>query len=385
MDRIFYFDNSATTKPCQEAVNAMVEAAECFGNPSSLHKLGINAENILKSARKTIAASLGCEDKNIYFTSGGTESNNIAILGTAFRKKSIGTHVITTRTEHPSVLNAFEHLASLGWTVSYLDVDKNGIISLDQLRSLMTPKTTLVSIAHVNNEIGSLQPIEQAGAIIAKASPRCSFHVDCVQSYMKIPLNLKRAQVSLASISAHKVHGFKGTGALYVANGVNVDNVNYGGGQERGLRSGTENVAGIAAFSAAVTADRQKIAKGGFEHLRSMHSILHDAIAERDNITVMCDREHSAPHIISISAKNVRGEVLLHALENKGFYVSTGSACSSHKQNISHVLKATGTSPEVASGVIRISMSFDNTEDEVRALVAELDDTISELERYSQK
>ncbi len=385
MDNIFYFDNSATTKPCRAAVDASVNAAVNFGNPSSLHKLGVDAENLLKAARKSIAATLGCEDKNIYFTSGGTESNNIAIIGTACRKKSIGKHIITTKIEHPSVLNAFEFLEQNGWEVSYLDVDENGLISLEQLRSILTPKTTLVSIAHVNNEIGTVQPIEKAGSLIKQLSPKASFHVDCVQSYMKIPVNLKKANISLASISAHKVHGFKGTGALYVANGVNIDNINYGGGQERGLRSGTENVAGISAFGAAAEWNKQRIAQGGFDHLNNMHNALFDAFEGNDSITIMCAREHCAPHIISISARNVRGEVLLHTLESKGFFVSTGSACSSHKRAMSHVLKARGTSPAIAEGMVRISLSFDNTMDEVNLLIATVNEAVAELEKYAQK
>ena len=381
----YYFDNSATTKPCEDAVEAIKNAAEVYGNPSSLHKLGILAENILKSSRKTIAASLGCDEKNIYFTSGGTESNNIAIIGTAYRKQSIGKHIVTTKTEHPSVLNAFEFLESQGWSVTYLDVDSNGVISLSQLKECLTPKTVLVSMAHVNNEIGSIQPIDEVGAIIKNNSPRCSFHVDCVQSYLKIPLNLKRAGVSLASFSAHKVHGFKGSGALYVADGTNVDNVNYGGGQERGLRNGTENVAGIAAFAAAVTHNRKLISRGGFDTLNELHNKLFDAFEAMDDVSIMCDREHCAPHIISVSAKNVRGEVLLHTLESKDIYVSTGSACSSHKRNMSHVLKARGTSADVAQGVIRISLSLDTNADDVEHLIKCYRESIDELNKYAQK
>lgn len=385
MDNIFYFDNSATTKPCDEAVEAMINASHVFGNPSSLHRLGIQAENILKDSRHAIASSLGCDDKYIYFTSGGTESNNTAILGTAYRKKSIGMNVVTLKTEHPSVLNAYKYLEALGWHVTYLNVDKNGIIDIDELCSVLDTHTTLVSMAHVNNETGTVQPIERVGQLVKKLAPRASFHVDCVQSYMKIPINLKKANVSLASFSAHKVHGFKGCGALYVADGVNIDNINYGGGQESGLRSGTENIPGIAAFAAAVKKNRSIIASGGAVHLQKMHDMMYDTFEQADNITLMCSRECSAPHIVSISAKNVRGEVLLHTLESKGFYVSTGSACSSHKRSMSHVLQALGTSPDVAQGVIRISLSFDNTEDEVTGLINAINEAVAELERYAQK
>lgn len=384
-NKIFYFDNSATTKPCRDAVEAIVKSAEIFGNPSSLHRLGISAENILKGARHTIAQSLMCDDKNIYFTSGGTESNNTAIIGTAYRKKSIGKHIVTLKTEHPSVLNAFKFLENSGWDVTYLDVDKNGTVDISQLESVLTSHTVLVSMAHVNNEIGTIQPIEKVGQIIKKAAPRASFHVDCVQSYMKLPLNLKKANVSLASFSAHKIHGFKGCGALYIANGVNIDNINYGGGQESGLRSGTENIPGISAFSAAINWNRKTISDGGFENMKQMHEMLYDAFEPLENITLMCERSCSAPHIVSISAKNVRGEVLLHALESNGFYVSTGSACSSHKHSMSHVLQAVGTSHDIAQGVIRISLSFENTCDEVMKLIAEIKNTVSELEKYAQK
>ena len=380
-----YFDNSATTEPCDYAVSAMLDAAKNFGNPSSLHKPGISAENILKDARKTLAQSLRAEDKCFYFTSCGTESNNTAIIGTAYRKKSIGTHIITTKTEHPSVLNAFRFLESQGWSATYLDVDKNGIVDIDMLKRSITSKTVLVSMAHVNNEIGTVQPIEQVGKIIKQCNPRCHFHVDCVQSYMKIPIDLKTANVSLASFSAHKIHGFKGCGALYVAPGINIDNIIYGGGQERGMRSGTENVGGIAAFAAAIRWNNEEAAAKGKDYLAKLHDMLYDAFENTDNISVMCERNTCAPHICSISARNVRGEVLLHTLEKRGFYVSTGSACSSHKKNISHVLQAIGTSRETAEGVIRISLSYSNTKESVEALINAVKESVHELEQYIQK
>ena len=380
-----YFDNSATTEPCDYAVEAMLDAAKNFGNPSSLHSMGISAENILKSSRKILAQSLKVEDKCFYFTSCGTESNNTAIIGTAYRKKSIGTHIITTKIEHPSVLNAFKFLESQGWSATYLDTDKNGRVDLDMLKRSLTSKTVLVSMAHVNNEIGTVQPIEEVGNIIKQSNPRCHFHVDCVQSYMKIPIDLKKANVSLASFSAHKIHGFKGCGALYVQPGVNIDNIIYGGGQERGMRSGTENVAGIAAFGAAIRWNNEEISKKGIGYLGSLHDMLYDAFEECDNITLMCERNVCARHICSISARNTRGEVLLHALEKEGFFVSTGSACSSHKRNISHVLQATGTPRDVAEGVIRISLSYSNTPEEVRALIEAVKNAVRELEQYIQK
>lgn len=380
-----YFDNSATTEPCDYAISAMIDAAKNFGNPSSLHSLGISAENILKEARNTLARSLNSESKYFYFTSCGTESNNIAIIGTAYRKKSVGNHIITTKIEHPSVLNTFKFLEAQGWNVTYLDVDKNGIVDSDMLKRSLTSKTVLVSMAHVNNEIGTVQPIEQLGKIIKQYAPRCHFHVDCVQSYMKIPIDLKAANISLASFSAHKIHGFKGCGALYIAPGINVDNVLYGGGQERGMRSGTENVGGIAAFAAAIRWNNDEIAKKGADHLKKLHDMLYDAFEEYDNISVMCERNVCAPHICSISAKNVRGEVLLHSLEKDGFFVSTGSACSSHKKNISHVLQAVGCSREKAEGVIRISLSYSNTEEEVYALINAVKRSVQELEQYIQK
>lgn len=380
-----YFDNSATTEPCDDAVCAMTNAAKNFGNPSSLHSLGIAAENILKEARDTLAGSLRSESKYFYFTSCGTESNNIAIMGTAYRKKSVGNHIITTKIEHPSVLNTFKFLEAQGWNVTYLDVDKNGLVDPDMLKRYLTNKTVLVSMAHVNNEIGTVQPIEQIGKVIKQCNPRCHFHVDCVQSYMKIPIDLSAANVSLASFSAHKIHGFKGCGALYVGPGVNVDNVLYGGGQERGLRSGTENVGGIAAFSAAIRWNKKEIASKGANYLRAMHDMLYDAFEADDNISVMCRRDVCAPHICSISAKNVRGEVLLHSLEKEGFFVSTGSACSSHKKNISHVLQAIGCSREKAEGVIRISLSYSNTPEEVEALINAIKKSVCELEQYIQK
>ncbi len=379
-----YFDNSATTEPCEYAVSAALDAVKNFGNPSSLHALGIAGENIIKSSRKQIADSLKVDDKCIFFTSGGTESNNTSIIGTAYRKKSVGTHLITTEIEHPSVLDAFKFLETQGWSVTYLKVDKNGVVDLEQLKRSMTSKTVLVSMAHVNNEIGTVQPIVEAGNIIKRANPRCHFHVDCVQSYMKIPIDLKKANASLASFSAHKIHGLKGVGALYVAPGVNIDSLVHGGGQERNLRSGTENVPGIAAFGAAVKWNIEEQRKDA-EHLNKLHGILYTAFGEMPNVTVMCDKALSAPHICSISAKDTRGEVLLHSLEKLGFYVSTGSACSSHKRNMSHVLAATNTSREVAEGVIRISLSHQNTEEEVYDLIEAVRSTITELEKYIQK
>ncbi len=378
-----YFDNSATTEPCEAAINGFLKGVAAFGNPSSLHNLGIEAENLLKDARKTLAASLKADEKCFYFTACGTESNNTAIIGTAYRKKSIGMHVITTKIEHPSVLNAFAFLEKNGWSVTYLDVDKNGVVDMDQLERSVTPKTVLVSMAHVNNEIGTIQPIEKVGAIIKAKNPRCHFHIDCVQSYMKIPIDLKKANVSLASFSAHKIHGIKGVGALYVASGVLIDNINYGGGQERGLRSGTENVPGIYAFGEAIKWNLAEQKRLGSDHLLKLHAMLEDAFENDENITVLCDKEHSAPHIMSISAKNVRGEVLLHTLEHECFYVSTGSACSSHKRTMSHVLSSVGTSKEVAEGVIRISLSYQNTQEETQALIDAVKKAVKELELYA--
>ena len=382
-EEIYYFDNSATTEPCQAAVDAVLYAAEHFGNPSSLHRIGMRAENLIKSARKTIAEILHTQEQCITFTAGGTEANNMAILGTAYRRKSIGKHLITTAIEHPSVLNAFQFLQSQGWEVTYLPVDVRGLIRIEDLKNALTPKTTLVSVAHVNNEIGTIQPIAEIGALIRKLSPKCYFHVDCVQSFLKIPIDLQGANVSLASFSAHKVHGFQGTGALFMAPGVNIDPIIYGGGQERGLRSGTENVAGISAFAAAAQWNHQLIQQGGEAAMKQMSALLHDTFENNEDFKVLCPQDVSAPHIISISRKKVRGEVLLHALEQKGFYVSTGTACSSHKRAMSHVLAAVGCTAQEAEGVIRISLSHTNTIDQVKKLCQAILETTEELAKYA--
>jgi cysteine desulfurase len=385
---VYYLDNSATTRVRQEAALAVMGAmTDSFGNPSSLHGLGLAAEQLVKKARGQVAALIGAPPAAIFFTSGGTEANNLAILGAARTYRQRGRHIITSATEHPSVLETCRALEREGFSVTYLPVDDQGRVSPNQVEDALTDETILVSIMHVNNEIGTIQPVEEIGRRL-KARGRILFHIDAVQSAGKLPLQVDRLGCDLLTLSSHKIHGPKGIGALYVRPGLRLEPILHGGGQERGLRSGTENVPGIAGFGAAAQAALQELA-GTPDRLRRLklelikkleESGLRFAVNGPDPAS-----DWAAPHVLNLSFAGVdRGEVLVHALEQHGVFVSTGSACHSKHASVSHVLEAIGCSRERSGGAIRISLSPLTGEAEIDAFVSAARATVPELAAISK-
>lgn len=374
---MIYLDNAATTKPSQRAAEAMMMAVSDFGNPSSLHGLGLQTEKLINSARDNIANMLGVNSKNIYFTSGGTESNNLAVYGVANSLKRRGKRVITSTIEHPSVMESFKRLENDGYDVCYLGVDKDGIVNLDDLAGLLTEDTILVSIMHVNNETGVIQPIERISAMVREKSPHCIIHCDCVQSFGKIPVKPDKMGVDMVSISAHKIHGFKGTGALYT-NYARITPLIRGGEQQNEVRPGTENVGGILAFSAAASECEINI-----EKMREKRNLMRDLLCEKlDNVKINGSCEHNSGSVLNVSFIGIKAEILLHSLERHEIYVSTGSACSSHKPQPSHVLLAMGVEQKAVDGAIRISFSQNTTLDEIRTAAEIIAEEVSVIRRY---
>lgn len=381
MNREVYFDNSATTKPFDAICDEIGEIiCSCYGNPSSLHGKGVNAENILKNSRKTIAGSLGVDSGEIFFTSGGTESNNIAILGTVEAcRKRLGT-IITTSIEHASVLETCKYLEKQDANVLYIPVDSEGIINLDILKKYLdSNRVSLLSIMHVNNEMGSIQPIEEI--IKLKKTYGFVLHIDAVQSYCKVDTASICRHADFLSVSGHKIHALKGSGVLYAKKGSRVEPPYHGGGQEGSIKPGTENMAGIWSLGCAVEINSSG-KYGDFDKVRILKEnlvgrILEEVPGTRLNGTL--NREKSAPHIANISFKDIPGEVMLHALEGKGIYVSTGSACSSKKSGQSHVLTAMGMNRDNAGSSVRFSLSLLNTGDDVDYCVEAVKDSVSRL------
>ena len=335
-----YFDNGATTRTFPEVREIMSEVMDIeYGNPSSMHRKGYQAEQYVKEAREIIARSLKVEPKEIYFTSGGTEANNMALIGAAMANKRSGKHIISTCIEHASVYNPLGFLEEEGFEVTYLPVDQRGIVDPEQLQAALRPDTILVSIMCVNNEIGAVEPVAEIGQRIKKYNPEIIFHTDCIQAYGKMKCFPKKWKVDLLSVSGHKIHGPKGVGFLYVKEGTKIKPIIWGGNQQSGMRSGTENVPGIAGLGCATrivyTDHKEKT-----EHIRQVK----DHFIERvmNELTEVKNNSGEAPHIASVSFPGVRSEVLLHALEEKGIYVSAGSACSSNKPQISGTLKGIG-------------------------------------------
>ncbi|HEX2925102.1 MAG TPA: cysteine desulfurase family protein [Ruminiclostridium sp.] len=372
MNKEIYLDNSATTKPFDDVVEYIAKVSrEYYGNPSSLHTKGIEAENLVKKARGQIAEALKADMRDICFTSGGTESNNLAILGYLKANPRAGKHIITSEIEHPSVLEVYKLLAAEGYRVDYIPVDGNGVVRLDVLKDTISNETSIISIIHTNNETGSVQPIEEISKIRKLICPNAVIHVDAVQAFGKTVINPLACNVDLLSFSSHKIHGPKGVGGLYIRKGLKLKPVLIGGGQEATLRSGTENVPGICGFGLAA----EKI----FSELQKNYSkitVLRDHFVKRIKETfveaAVNSPENASPYIINVSFPNLKSEVLLHHLEQKNIFVSTGSACSSRKTHHSHVLKAMGVSPRYIDGAIRFSLSHTNS-------ISEMDETIEAL------
>ena len=380
-----YLDNSATTACFTEAAQLMHRIlCEDYGNPSSLHHKGVEAEAYLRYADETFAKLLKADEKEIFFTSGGTESDNIAVIGAAMANHRSGRHVITTRIEHPAVLQPMAYLEGQGFEVTYLSVDREGRISLDELADAVRSDTILVSIMHTNNEIGSIQSIAEAGALIKKKNPGTLFHVDAVQGFGKVRLYPKKMQIDMLSASAHKIHGPKGVGLLYLREGAKVSPVMYGGGQQRGMRSGTENLPGIAGFAKSAELVYQNLDQD-VERMYALREELTNSVKNIPDVIINgCPGREGAAHIVSVSFRGVRSEVLLHALEERGIYVSAGSACAAHKPQPSATLKAIGVEKELLHATIRFSLSGFTTREEIAYTCQNLEEIVPKLRRYTR-
>ena len=381
-----YFDNSATTKVFDCVRDIVVKTmTEDYGNPSARHKKGMEAEQYVRQAASQIAKTLRVQEKEILFTSGGTESNNMALIGAAMANRRAGNHLITTCIEHASVYNPMAFLEQQGFEVTYLKVDGEGHISLKELEESIRPDTILVSVMHVNNEVGAVEPVAEIGALIHRVNPEILFHVDAIQSYGKYEIRPKREHIDLLSVSGHKIHGPKGVGFLYIDQRVKIHPLLYGGGQQRDLRSGTENVPGIAGLGAAAEEIYRDHA-GKVEHLVKLKNHMITRMGEIPEATVNSRMDlESAPQIVSVSFAGVRSEVLLHALEEKGVYVSSGSACSSNHPAISGTLKAVGVKKELLDSTLRFSFGMFNTLEEVDYAVDVLKELLPVLTRYRRR
>lgn len=383
-----YLDNSATTR-CLDSAAALMAGILCtdYGNPSSLHHKGVQAEEYVRHAREVIAKTLKVTPKEIFFTSGGTESDNLALRGAAYANARQGKHLITTSIEHPAILNTMQYLEQQGFEVTYLPVDENGKIRLPDLEAAIRPDTILVSIMHTNNEIGALEPIAEAGELIKRVNPNTLFHVDAVQGYGKAKILPKRMKIDMLSVSGHKIHGPKGIGFLYVGDRVKIRPIVFGGGQERGLRSGTENVPAIAGMGKAAEEMYQNL-DTDLDRMYALKQRLADGIFTMENVRIngLCGRD-SAPHVLSVSFAGVRSEVLLHALEEREIYVSAGSACASNHPDTagSATLRAIGLPKELLNSTIRFSLSVFTTEEEIDYTVQVLHELVPMLRRFTRR
>ena len=381
-----YFDNSATTRCCPEAAEIMMRTlTEDFGNPSAMHRKGVEAERYVREAAETIAALLKVQPKEILFTSGGTESDNLSLIGGAFANQRAGKHIITTSVEHPAVENPAAFLEEQGFEVTRLPVDHRGVVRLDALTQALREDTILVSVMMVNNETGAVMPISEIAEIVHRKNPRILFHVDAIQGFGKYRIFPSRMGIDLLSVSGHKFHGPKGVGFLYIRSGVKVRPMILGGGQQNGMRSGTDNVPGIAGMAAAaekVCTDMEKKT----EHLRCLKKRMAEGLQEIPEVRINgMALEEGAPHILSVTVPGVRSEVLLHALEEKSIYISAGSACSSHKRRPSAVLTAMGLPKADIESTVRISFSEENTMEEVDYALQSFGEIVPLLRRFSRR
>lgn len=381
-----YLDNSATTR-CYDDVAQLTHKIMCedYGNPSSMHNKGLEAEQYLRYASETLAKLLKVSEKEILFTSGGTESDNIALIGTAMANHRRGRHLITTKIEHPAILQPMAYLENQGFQVTYLPVDHEGKISLQDLERAIRPDTILVSIMHTNNEIGSIQPIAEAGELIKRVNPQTLFHVDAVQGFGKFRIYPARMDVDMLSVSAHKIHGPKGVGFLYIRKGAKVSPIIYGGGQQKGMRSGTENVPGIAGLAKAAELVYQNLDED-MERMYGLRDMFVQGVSGIEDVKINgCPGREGAAHIVSLSVRGIRSEVLLHALEERGIYVSAGSACSSNKPQTSATLKAVGVERDLLDSTIRFSFSVFTTAEEIQYTIQTLCELVPTLRRYTRR
>ena len=381
-----YFDNSATTKVLDCVKDAVVDAM-CvnYGNAAAKHRKGVEAENLIREAKKAIADTLKVQEKEILFTSGGTESNNTALIGTALANRRAGKHLITTGVEHPSIYNTMSFLEEMGFEVTYLPVDHLGHISLEDLEKAIREDTILVSVMYVNNEVGAVEPIEAISQCIKKKNPKTLFHVDAIQAYGKYKIRPKKQGIDLLSVSGHKIHAPKGVGFLYIRDGVKIRPILFGGGQQKGMRSGTENVPGCVGLGVAAR-EAYKDFDARIEKLYTLREHLIAGLKPLGGVTLNGSEDRTnAPQIVSASFEGVRSEVLLHALEDKGVYVSSGSACSSNHPGISGTLKGIGVKKELLDSTIRFSLGDLNTEEEVDYAIGVLGELLPVLRRYQMK
>ncbi|GKZ04436.1 cysteine desulfurase [Paraclostridium bifermentans] len=373
-----YLDNSATTKPYEKVVEKMVYALTTdYANPSAVHKKGVEVEKNIKKIRQEIARSIGCKDKEIIFTSGGTEANNTIIRGIANLHKKRKNHIITTNIEHPSVLRTMEDLEEQGFEVTYLKVNDKGTVNIDDVKNAIKENTILISMMHVNNEIGSIQPIKEVGKYLSTLKEKVYLHVDAVQSFAKINFKPSRYNIDFMSVSGHKLHGPKGIGFMYVKENNKIKPMLTGGGQEIGIRSGTENVAGIYGLGEAIDIIMSDL-NSKIEKIEKLKVLLKDFIVENIDDIKVNSPDDGVCHILNISFKDVKGEVLLHHLAQQGVFVSTGSACSSKKKG-SHVLNAIGLTPQEIDGAIRFSLSDMTTEEEINEACEIIKKSVEEL------
>lgn len=381
-----YLDNSATTRCSAKAAEMVMKVMrEDFGNPSALHTKGVEAEHYVKEARVFFAKNLKVDEKEICFTSGGTESNNLALIGTAMANRRAGNHLITTSVEHASVDNTMKYLEEQGFRVTYLPVDEYGVVSLEALKEALCPETILVSVMYVNNEVGAVQPVDEIARIVKEHNPTTIFHVDAIQAYGKYRIYPKKEGIDLLSVSGHKIHGPKGTGFLYVNSKVKIHSIVFGGGQQKGLRSGTENVPGIAGMAEAAAECYENLE----EKIDRLYALKDRFVSQVSALEGTKVNGHtgrdSAPQIVSVSFRDVRSEVLLHALEEKGIYVSAGSACSSNKPSVSRTLKNMEIDKELLGSTLRFSFCFDTTEEEIDYCIKELGELLPVLRRYVRR
>lgn len=379
-----YLDNSATTRAFDEVAAAVAKTmTEEYGNASSVHHMGLVASERVNDSRETIAQTLKVDPSEILFTSGGTESDNLAIIGVARANKWRGKHIITTRIEHPAISETTTYLEKEGFEITYLPVDGQGKISLEDLKAAIRPDTILVSIMFVNNEIGTVEPIEAAGKLIKEVNKDTYFHVDAVQAYGKVLIRPKSMNIDLLSVSGHKIHGPKGTGFLYIKKGTKIVPICYGGGQQKGMRSGTENVPGIVGLALAARMCYQDFNEH-IEKLYELKQYLIDALQERLQDIKINGPEcrDGAPHIVSLSIKGLAAETVLNMLSSKGVYVSAGSACTSNNPHVSDTLKAIGLDRNLLESTIRISMSVMTTREEIDYLLDTLCSQVDEMRKF---
>ncbi len=387
--REIYLDNSATTRVFPEVAQLMNTIyLEEYGNPSSMHHKGVEAENRIRTAKKTLADILKCSPQNLYFTSCGTESDNIALIGAARANKRGGKHLVTTQIEHPAILETMKYLETQGYEVTYLPVDQNGLVRPEEVEAVVREDTLLVSVMHTNNEVGALEPIDKIGECIKRKNPRTLFHVDAVQGFGKAQICPKKLHIDLLSASGHKIHAPKGIGLLYVGDHVKITNIMYGGGQQKGLRSGTENVAGIAGMALAAQMLYENF-DAEMEALYGLKRRFLEQVLQLDGVCVNAMNglqvTQTAPHVVSLSFDGVRAEVLLHALEEKGIYVSAGSACASNHPHTSDTLTAIGIPAEHLDSTLRFSLSVMNTQEDVDAAAAALGELLPFLRKYTRQ